>query len=34
VIDGSFIKVFAWYDNEMGFASRMRDLAIHIGKQL
>jgi glyceraldehyde 3-phosphate dehydrogenase len=34
VIDGSFIKVFAWYDNEMGFACRMRDLAIHIGKQL
>ncbi len=34
VMDGSFIKVFAWYDNEMGFASRMRDLAIHMGKRL
>jgi glyceraldehyde 3-phosphate dehydrogenase len=34
VIDGNLIKVFAWYDNEMGFACRMRDLAIHIGKQL
>ena len=34
VIDGNLIKVFAWYDNEMGFACRMRDLAIHIGTQL
>jgi len=34
VIDGNLIKVFAWYDNEMGFACRMRDLAIYIGKQL
>jgi glyceraldehyde 3-phosphate dehydrogenase len=30
VIDGNFVKVFAWYDNESGYASRMRDLAIYI----
>lgn len=34
VIDGNLVKVFAWYDNEMGFACRMRDLAIHMGRQL
>jgi len=31
VIDGCFVKVFAWYDNESGYACRMRDLAIYIG---
>jgi glyceraldehyde 3-phosphate dehydrogenase len=34
VIDGNFIKVFAWFDNESGYACRMRDLALYIGKQL
>ncbi|MEN6320173.1 MAG: type I glyceraldehyde-3-phosphate dehydrogenase [Syntrophaceae bacterium] len=33
VIAGNFIKVFAWYDNESGFACRMRDLAIYIAKK-
>ena len=30
VIDGNLVKVLGWYDNEMGYASRMRDLAIYI----
>lgn len=30
VIDGNFVKVLAWYDNESGFSCRMRDLAIYI----
>lgn len=34
VLDGNFVKVFAWYDNESGYACRMRDLALFIGKQL
>jgi len=34
VIEGNFIKVFAWYDNESGYACRMRDLALYIGKRL
>jgi glyceraldehyde 3-phosphate dehydrogenase len=34
VIDGNFVKVFAWYDNESGYACRMRDLALYIGRQL
>lgn len=34
VIAGSFVKVFAWYDNESGYACRMRDLALYIGREL
>lgn len=34
VIDGNLAKVLAWYDNEMGYACRMRDLALYIiGKE-
>lgn len=33
VIDGNFVKVFAWYDNESGYACRMRDLAIYVGER-
>jgi len=31
VMDGKFAKVLSWYDNEMGYASRVADLAVHIG---
>ena len=27
VTDGTLLKVYAWYDNEMGYATRMVDLA-------
>ncbi len=30
VIDGNFAKVFAWYDNEMGFSHRMVDVAKYL----
>jgi glyceraldehyde 3-phosphate dehydrogenase len=30
VTDGTLIKVYAWYDNEMGYACRMVDLACHM----
>jgi glyceraldehyde 3-phosphate dehydrogenase len=33
VINGNFLKVFAWYDNESGYACRMRDLALHVGRR-
>ncbi len=26
VMDGNFVKVFAWYDNEWGYSCRLRDL--------
>jgi glyceraldehyde 3-phosphate dehydrogenase len=32
VIDGNFAKVFAWYDNEMGFSNRMVDVATYLTK--
>ena len=34
VIGGNFTKVFSWYDNESGYACRIRDLAIYIGKKM
>ena len=32
VLDGNFAKVLAWYDNEMGYATRVADLAIRMGR--
>jgi len=32
VLEGTFAKVLAWYDNEMGYAARVADLAIRMGK--
>ena len=28
VIDGTFVRVLSWYDNEWGFSNRMSDTAI------
>src|SRR5215510_4059820 len=33
-VDGNLIKVLAWYDNEWGYSSRVRDLIRFIGKTL
>ena len=30
VTDGTLLKVYAWYDNEIGYACRMVDLACHV----
>ncbi|WP_282606694.1 type I glyceraldehyde-3-phosphate dehydrogenase [Pelagibius sp. Alg239-R121] len=32
VIDGKFVRVMSWYDNEWGFSNRMSDTAIAMGK--
>ena len=32
VIDGRLCRVLSWYDNEWGFANRMSDVAVHMGK--
>jgi glyceraldehyde 3-phosphate dehydrogenase len=32
VMDGSFVSVMAWYDNEWGFSNRMADTAVAMGK--
>jgi glyceraldehyde 3-phosphate dehydrogenase len=34
VIDGNFVRVMAWYDNEWGFSNRMADVAATMGKLL
>jgi glyceraldehyde 3-phosphate dehydrogenase len=33
VTDGTLLKLYAWYDNEMGYACRMVDLACHLEQQ-
>ena len=34
VIDGNFVKVLSWYDNEWGFSNRMMDVTAMIGKSV
>jgi glyceraldehyde 3-phosphate dehydrogenase len=34
VIDGNFVRVLSWYDNEWGFSNRMSDTALAMGKLL
>jgi len=33
VIDGNFVKVMGWYDNEWGYSCRLIDMAAHICKE-
>ena len=30
VLEGSFVKVFAWYDNEWGYSNRIVELAAKV----
>ena len=32
VIDGRFVRILAWYDNEWGFSNRMSDTAVALAK--
>jgi glyceraldehyde 3-phosphate dehydrogenase len=34
VIDGTFVRILSWYDNEWGFSNRMADTAVAMGKLL
>jgi len=34
VIDGTFVRVMSWYDNEWGFSNRMADVAVTMGALL
>ncbi len=34
VIDGNFVKVVTWYDNEWGYASRLADLTAYVAERL
>jgi glyceraldehyde 3-phosphate dehydrogenase len=32
VMDGTFVSILTWYDNEWGFSNRMSDVAVAMGK--
>jgi glyceraldehyde 3-phosphate dehydrogenase len=34
VMEGTFVRILAWYDNEWGFSNRMGDVAVAMGKLL
>lgn len=34
VIDGTMVKIYAWYDNEYGYSCRMVDLAKYVAERL
>jgi len=34
VIDGTFVRILSWYDNEWGFSNRMADTAVALAKQI
>jgi glyceraldehyde 3-phosphate dehydrogenase len=34
VIDGTQVKILAWYDNEIGYVHRMMELALKVGQSL
>jgi glyceraldehyde 3-phosphate dehydrogenase len=31
MVGDDFAKVVSWYDNEFGYATKLTDLALHIG---
>ncbi len=34
VMEGNFVRILTWYDNEWGFSNRMLDTAVEMGKYL
>jgi glyceraldehyde 3-phosphate dehydrogenase len=34
VLEGRFVKILAWYDNEWGYSCRTADLARYIAERL
>jgi glyceraldehyde 3-phosphate dehydrogenase len=34
VIDGTFVRILSWYDNEWGFSNRMADTAVALSKHI
>ena len=34
VVDGTLVKIYAWYDNEWGYVCRLVDIAAMIARHL
>lgn len=34
VVDGNLVKIFAWYDNEWGYANRLVEQVVRVGKTI
>jgi glyceraldehyde 3-phosphate dehydrogenase len=34
VMEGTFVRILSWYDNEWGFSNRMSDTAVAMAKIL
>jgi len=34
VVNGTQVKVYVWYDNEMGYAHRLVDVALMVGASI
>jgi len=34
VVDDRMVKIYAWYDNEWGYACRLVDVALMVGRSL
>ena len=34
VVNGTQVKIYAWYDNEWGYANRLADVALMVGADL
>jgi len=32
VLDGNFVKILAWYDNEYGYSHRLIEMVVHVGR--
>jgi glyceraldehyde 3-phosphate dehydrogenase len=34
VVDGTLVKIYAWYDNEWGYVNRMMELATKVARTI
>ena len=34
VVEGDLVQIMSWYDNEMGYSTRVKDLAAYVGSRM